>query len=103
MYYLTHFKYFVSIFSFIFYPIDPFFIDLRSFDPSFLQNLTSDWIPFFSHAEPGYQIFGEVPPPHGQNHPKLHKALKTLHLSHEEIKTIWACHSSLYNKAGKAC
>ncbi len=42
MYYLTVFKHFVSIFSEIFDPTDPLFIDFRSSDPSFLQNLQSD-------------------------------------------------------------
>ncbi len=33
MYYVTDIKHFVSIFSLIFNPIDPFFIDLKSFVP----------------------------------------------------------------------
>ncbi len=36
MYYLTVFKHFVSILCLIFNPIDPFFIDLKIFWPSFL-------------------------------------------------------------------
>ncbi len=71
MYYLTAFKHFVSIFSLIFDPIDPLFIDFRSFwsnwplfhwsqiilapfslisdhfDSSFLQNLRPNWVQFF--------------------------------------------------------
>ncbi len=64
MYYLTDFKHFVSIFILIFNPIDhPFSLILDVFDPSFSQNLRSDWVQhFFSYAEPGYQTFGEVPP-----------------------------------------
>ncbi len=38
------FKHFVSIFSLIFNPTDPLFIDLRSFLPLFLQNHRSDWV-----------------------------------------------------------
>ncbi len=45
MYYLTLFKHFVSSFSLIFYPFCFLILDL--FYPSFLQNLTSDWVTFF--------------------------------------------------------
>ncbi len=49
MYYLTVFKHFVSIFSMIFDPTDPFFpLVLDHFDPSFLQNLRSDCFHFFT-------------------------------------------------------
>ncbi len=37
----------ISIFSLIFDPIDPLF---HLFDPSFLQNLRSDWVQFFYHV-----------------------------------------------------
>ncbi len=49
----TKMYYFVSIFSLIFgsnWPLLSFIIDL--FDPSFLQNLRSDWVHFLSHTEP---------------------------------------------------
>ncbi len=47
MYYLTDFKHFVSIFSLIFNPIDPLLLlILDLFDPSFSQNLRSDWVQF---------------------------------------------------------
>ncbi len=42
----------------------------KHFDPSFLQNrirFSSNF--FLSHAEPGYQTFGEVPPTPGGGNP----------------------------------
>ncbi len=38
---------------------------LDLFDPSFSQNLRSDWVHFFLCAEPGYRKVGEVSPPPG--------------------------------------
>ncbi len=47
MYYLTIFKQFVSMFSFICGPNDPpLLLILDLFDPSFWQNLRSDWVQF---------------------------------------------------------
>ncbi len=59
MYYLTDLKHFVSIFN----PIDPpFSLILLFFDPSFSQNLRSDWVQFFLHAEHRYRKVDDVPP-----------------------------------------
>ncbi len=63
MYYLPILMHFVSLFSLIFNPIEPFFIDFRSFWPSFSQSVRSDWVHVFVCVEPGYWQFGEVPPP----------------------------------------
>ncbi len=46
MYYLTDLKYFVWIFSMIFNPIEPLFIDFKSFWPPFSQNLRFNWLQF---------------------------------------------------------
>ncbi len=43
----------------------PFSLILNLFDCSFSQILKSDWVLFFSHAEPGYRKFDEVHPPRG--------------------------------------
>ncbi len=72
MYYLTVFKHFVPIFPLIFDPIDSLFIYLRYFDPSFLQNIRSDWIQFLLHAERGYCKFGEVTEIHSQMYANIH-------------------------------
>ncbi len=66
MYYLTVIKHFVSIVAMICDPVrTPFSLILDHFDPSFLQNVRSDWVQFLWNAEPSYQKYGEVPPPRG--------------------------------------
>ncbi len=63
MYYLTDFKYFVSIFPSFSIQLTPFSIDFKFFDPSFLQKLRSDWVYFFFHVlYPGTENLMKYPP-----------------------------------------
>ncbi len=65
IYYLTDFKHFVSIFSLIFNPIDlPFSLILNLFNPSFSQNLRSDWVQFlFMCSTQQANCLWSTPPP----------------------------------------
>ncbi len=64
MYYLTDFMHFITIFSLIFYPIDPIFHWFYIFlTPHFKKILYPIGSNFLSCAESGYRNHGEVPPP----------------------------------------